>query len=166
MSPVTSAVIRYLQPASLVLVTLVVGSGIITALSLTVLQSQRNALLENRAKLVSAIKKEEAKEAMMVLGHANLLILGKIIDQQKSFTPYIDVTRQISGTLPISSFSFGEGTMVSLSLSLPGLEDAVITIRKVLDLTEKHTIASPVLEGVTVEENGRVKLDVSYLVIL
>lgn len=156
---------QYIKAASIILCTIVIVGGVVVAIAFLAFGNQRDAMVTQKQTILAQIKENAAEENLVVMLHARIGSIDKIIASQVSYAPFIDTTMFLLQSVPLKSFSLGEKNSVSISVETQTLEEAINVMKTLLTMEENKKIAYPVLKSFTMEKN-KIQLGLSFTIVM
>lgn len=165
LQPLFAKLERYLKTGSLIFLSIVFSGGIMVGVAFLVFGQQRDAMESKRQQLLSQVKQQENKEAMVMMIRNRIGAIDAIVNSQVSYAPFIDTTMRVTQSFPLSSFVLGAKNTVIISVNVSTLDEAVRVLSTLLDMEQKHQIANPVLQSFSLNDKN-IQIGLSYVVVL
>ena len=161
LTPQMIAIEEQLRKASLIFLGLLFLTGIFLGVGYLVLRQKYEGLFQKREDAKAAIAGEIRKEGLLMSIKDKLVLAEKVLDVQDSWPEVLHLTARIMGNKN-TSFSISDSRSIGLSIKTDSLEEAFAVVDQVLTEANAKTLASPTLDGVQYQQDGTMRLSLTF----
>lgn len=162
LTPQLVAIEGQLRTASLVLLIALFSTGIFFGVGYVILRRQYTTVSVQKQSLMTAIAGQLRKEGFYISLKDRLVIIGRILEGQRSWLGVLDLIDRVIGTGARTSFTVNERDEVSLSITNNTLEETFGVVERILIEVASKTIANPILESVQYQKGGVVQVSLTF----
>lgn len=129
------------------------------------LSTRVSALKNEEARLTTGITKSLVKEELYLSFKDRATLVSKIVREQTPLGMVFESIRRVAPAPLLSAFSMDAKNTVSASVTVNTVEDLMAVVTRVVSETKNQRIKNPVLEGISIDRSGLLKMTVSYIAV-
>lgn len=162
LTPQMVAIEGQLRTASRVVIIALLSLSLFFGVGYVILSRQYGAVSAQRQLFMTAIEGELPKEGLYLSLKDRIAIVSHIIEQQRSWLGVLDMIDRVTATGARTSFAVNEKDEVSLSITNETLEETFGVVDRILAEVTAKTMANPILESVQYQEDGTVRVSLTF----
>ncbi len=152
-----------LQRAGLVVMSLSLGLGLLVGTAFAISRLTLSQMMSVKDQLMSEIKTQEQKEVLLVSLKDRLAMAGKIFASESQWDELLATIFSLVQPPELVNLSLDEKQRLKMVIHVASVDEAVITIGKIIELTGQRKIHNPQLTQMNFNKDASVDLSLTMV---
>lgn len=161
-SPKLTAIGKELRLVGVLLMSIVIGVGILTVVAQMILTKNYKEHQGLKKQMEEAIVAETKKEGLFISVQDRLKTIDTILSRTFPWDSALSAVLGLGAAHQIKSASIDDAQQVSVRIETDTFEEARSVIEKIVSYILQRTIVSPILTSLKLNEEGKIQLSLSF----